>query len=305
MAHAPAPEASVEFVVARGALRGWEEQGAKTCAAASIAGAINAIFSAVAPSAPASEPAGTQGDSGESSQNAGSEQSAGAARVPEQVFCRVQEQDVMDYYIQWARDTRRAACTAALRGSCGLVPSTRKIGNPRLLAAGHAVARAVTRGEVRSAESQQRRGSGGSPPAGEASESEEGSDEDEGEDEPTPIETGRLLGNIACRDTIAEGGRCAPADGEEAVARQWAMLKDAMAAGDAVLLHWRNHYALAFATREWLCAATGAVRRQVLTATTRQRPHVWFCFRQLRADIVFSTTNQALLLRRAAGAVHA
>jgi hypothetical protein len=130
MAHAPAPEASVEFVVARGALRGWEEQGAKTCAAASIAGAINALFSAVAPSAPASEPAGTQGDSGESSQNAESDQSAGTARVPEQVFCRVQEQDVMDYYIQWARFVRAravdpqdrepaAACRGARSCACG------------------------------------------------------------------------------------------------------------------------------------------------------------------------------------------
>jgi hypothetical protein len=55
---------------------------------------------------------------------------------------------------------------------------------------------------------------------------------------------------------------------------------------------------LVFAAREWQCESTGAWRRQLLTATQKQRPHVWFCFRQLRADIVYSKVNQMLLIRR-------
>jgi hypothetical protein len=52
---------------------------------------------------------------------------------------RVMEQDVIDYYCRWSRESGRIACHAALRGSCGLIPSTRKIGNPRLIRACHAV----------------------------------------------------------------------------------------------------------------------------------------------------------------------
>jgi len=198
------------------------------------------------------------------------------------------------------------ACTAALRGSCGLIPSTRKIGNPRLLAAGHAVARSLVKGEVRRAGKMHRQdsgglgGGGGSAGTGDRSDSDEDSDDGEEDGvEASPIETVRLLGNVNYPDAIAEGGRCAPSAPEETIQTQWAMVVGALSTGNALLLHFRNHYALVFASREWTCPTTGAVRRQLLTATSKQRPHVWFCFRQLRADIVFSTVNQVMLLRRA------
>ena len=154
-APSPAPEMEVTLVVSRGALRGWEEQGAKTCAAASIAGALNTIFTCAASSAGGATPAHVEDKDGEKKQADASTDGlsgVGAASSTDQKDAskdkargkegfRVLEQDVMDYYVRWARDNRRMACTAALRGSCGLIPSTRKIGNPRLLAAGHAVAR--------------------------------------------------------------------------------------------------------------------------------------------------------------------
>ncbi|KAJ1495964.1 hypothetical protein T484DRAFT_1875154 [Baffinella frigidus] len=311
----PAAEADVSMVLSRGALRGWEEQGAKTCAAASIAGALNTIFHCEAKPTRDEEKDGAAAQAdvavrfppipGAGVAGTNDQKDATKDKTRDKEVLRVLEQDVMDYYVRWAQENRRIACTAALRGSCGLIPSTRKIGNPRLLAAGHAVARSLLRGEVRGARQLQRRASGGLGAAGGGAAAAAGSDSDEdsddGEDdgsEPSPIETVRLLGNVNCRDAIAEGGRCSPSDPEETVEAQWAMLQGAVVDGHALLLHFRNHYALVFATREWTCPMTGAIRRQILTATSKQRPHVWFCFRQLRADIVFSTVNQVMLIRR-------
>ena len=107
---------SLSIVVSHSIFNGWEEQAHKTCAAASVAGALNSIL-----------------------------QIFGEREAQLPVLCeasesaRIVEQDVLDYYCKWSKDAGRVSCHAALRGSCGLIPSTRKIGNPRLVRACHAV----------------------------------------------------------------------------------------------------------------------------------------------------------------------
>ena len=58
--------------------------------------------------------------------------SSGAANEGSGGGCVI-EQDVIDYYCKWSQEAGKINCHAALRGSCGLIPSTRKTGNPRLL----------------------------------------------------------------------------------------------------------------------------------------------------------------------------
>jgi hypothetical protein len=298
----PASAAGVNVVVSHHTLGGWEEQAHKTCAAASVAGALNGALhvqdcgdSAI----PALERARS---AGKASQSSG----------------RVMEQDVIDYYCRWSRESGRIACHAALRGSCGLIPSTRKIGNPRLIRACHAVGASFLSNELsRNRELQNSEAAsngslvclpkvskkpaatfGRKPAADSEDDVEEESDDGCEREDVSPVETLRLMGNWMCRDRIEEGGRCAPDDAYDVEDKQWARVKRELAQGSALLLHFRNHYALVFAAREWRCEASGAWRRQLLTATQKQRPHVWFCFRQLRADMIYSKVNQMLLIRR-------
>ena len=315
----PTAAAAVDIVVSYSTLSGWEEQAHKTCAAASVAGALNTALQGCPPKdEPTAATPPLQRASSESSQPrrgwaiAGDKdgkrsESSGAKLQPPtpgkdgrdiKGRGRVVEQDVIDYYCKWARESQRINIHANLRGSCGLMPSTRNIGNPRLVRACHAVGLSFVNRE----DSTCKQGGDGLvsvPTVGQDPRT--ASDEDdevEEKDQASPVETLRLLGNWMCRDTIAEGGRCAPDDDDEVETAQWELVKSALADGSSLLLHFRNHYALVFAVREWKCGSTGAWRRQLLTATQKQRPHVWFCFRQLRADIVYSKNNQLLLIRR-------
>jgi len=272
----PNEMADVEFHVSDNVFFGWIEQSHKTCAAASVAGALNAVLNH-----PSFEGKLVAGD--------------------DQLQVYVQEKDVIEYYCKWAREAGRISCHAALRGSCGLIPSTRKIGNPRLLRACHVVSKSVC---VQSKEGEERAGvkcppllkrMGGEIVNGEDEDSDAASDD--GSDKFSPVETARLLGNWNCKEEIVEGGRCSPNDDEEVELRQWEMVKKEVKAGSSLLIHFRNHYSLVFATREWFCHASSSTRRQVLTATQKQRPHIWFCFRQLRADIVYSKVNQLIVIR--------
>lgn len=310
--HGPEPtdSAVVTFTSNFPTLAGWEEQAHKTCAAASVAGALNGALRLCcdpndslslqrAPSpeggggAPRSRPLGI------------------AEKNVEGDGCgRILEQDVIEYYCKWSREAGQIGCHAALRGSCGLIPSTRKIGNPRLLRACHAVGTSFVSDEVdrhrRASEGimDSRSSAGGIvclPQVGctgaVASDEEESDDTDSNDDDgSSPVETLRLMGNWMCRDRIEDGGRCSPDDGDEVEEAQWLRVKEELAGGAAVLLHFRNHYALVFAAREWRCEATGMWRRHLLTATQKQRPHVWFCFRQLRADMVYSKVRRPSLL---------
>ena len=304
----PSPMATFDVVISHPTLHGWEEQAHKTCAAASVAGALNCALQAYGE--PTTQLASVQRASSAGhmfqrvkSSGAANEGSGGG---------RVIEQDVIDYYCKWSREAGKINCHAALRGSCGLIPSTRKIGNPRLLRACHAVGATFLSNELdrnrKSAEVNSKNigGAGGVlslPKVGGARVVESEDDEEEEEDtdereDVSPVETLRLMGNWMCRDRIEEGGRCAPDDASEIEDEQWERVKAELREGSSLLLHFRNHYALVFAAREWQCESTGAWRRQLLTATQKQRPHVWFCFRQLRADIVYSKVNQMLLIRR-------
>ena len=290
----PASATRVHTVVSHHTLGGWEEQAHKTCAAASVAGALNGALNV-----------SNHGDHVIPALQRAS--SVGNAPQP----CgRVLEQDVIDYYCKWSREAGRIACHAALRGSCGLIPSTRKIGNPRLLRACHAVGASFLSNELsrnrerQSAETANARDVVCLPKVGQkpAADSDDDADEDDDagdeREDVSPVETLRLMGNWMCRDRIEEGGRCAPDDTDDVEDEQWARVKHELSEGSALLLHFRNHYALVFAAREWHCEASGAWRRQLLTATQKQRPHVWFCFRQLRADMIYSKVNQMLLIRR-------
>ena len=309
----PTETAAVAFTSSFPTLAGWEEQAHKTCAAASVAGALNSALRLCcdptdslslkrAPTpegicAPRSRPLGL-----------GEKNTEGDGRG------RILEQDVIEYYCKWSREAGQIGCHAALRGSCGLIPSTRKIGNPRLLRACHAVGTSyisdeIDRGRRASEVTADSRGGSGAGGVvclpqverthmGAAGSDDEASDDEGGDkaDISSPVETLRLMGNWMCRDRIEDGGRCAPDDGSEVEDEQWQRVKSELSGG-AVLLHFRNHYALVFAAREWRCEATGRWRRHLLTATQKQRPHVWFCFRQLRADMVYSKVNQMLLIR--------
>lgn len=312
----PTAAAKVGVVVGYSTLSGWEEQAAKTCAAASVAGALN----------------GALGNFGEREQPQLKRTRSDEGAMPRDKKLkenseagdsrRIFEQDIIDYYCKWAREAGRINCHAALRGSCGLTPSTRKIGNPRLIRACHAVGASFVASQVerlhRAADDNNRynrhpyvagRSAPVSLPTIPAHAANAGSDDDDDDDgdddwspvddeDFSPIETARLLGNWMTRDRVDEGGHCAPDDGKEVEDAQWAKIKRALAEGSSLLLHFRNHYSLIFAAREWRCEATGTERRQLLTATQKQRPHVWFCFRQLRADIVYSKVNLLLLIRR-------
>jgi len=272
----PNETADVEFHVNDCIFFGWIEQSHKTCAAASVAGALNAVLN-----------------------HPSFEGRLSPADDKLQVY--VQEKDVIEYYCKWAREAGRISCHAALRGSCGLIPSTRKIGNPRLLRACHAVSKSLC---VQTKEVEDTAGVK-CPPLLKRMGNEivncedEDSDDasDDSSDSMSPVETARLLGNWNCREEIVEGGRCSPNDDEEVEVKQWEMVKEELNAGHSLLIHFRNHYSLIFATREWFCHASSSTRRQVLTATQKQRPHVWFCFRQLRADIVYSKVNQLIVIR--------
>ena len=293
----PTQTAVVRMVCSHPTLMGWEEQAHKTCAAASVAGALNCALRSY----------------GEPAPGPGLQRVRSAGSASHATCGRVMEQDVIDYYCKWSREAGRISCHAALRGSCGLIPSTRKIGNPRLLRACHVVATSFLSNELarNRQNSENATGSSGAggvvclPKVGHKPATADSDDDAEEEeevcedrDEVSPVQTLRLMGNWMCRDRIEEGGRCAPDDADDVEDEQWERVKHELAQGSALLLHFRNHYALVFAAREWRCEATGAWRRQVLTATQKQRPHVWFCFRQLRADIVYSKVNQMLLIRR-------
>jgi len=309
----PTEAAAVVFTSSFPTLAGWEEQAHKTCAAASVAGALNGALRLCC------GPPGTRSFQRAPSPEAGGAQrgrSSGAVEKSTEgdAYGRILEQDVIEYYCKWSREAGQIGCHAALRGSCGLIPSTRKIGNPRLLRACHAVGTSFIsnemdrhrRGEMNA--DGRGRGVGGSVVclpqvaqrgAAGSDDDDDEDDEDQDDDASSPIETLRLMGNWMCRDRIEEGGRCAPDDDDGVEDNQWQRVKDELSRGSAVLLHFRNHYALVFAAREWRCQSTGAWRRHLLTATQKQRPHVWFCFRQLRADMVYSKVNQMLLIRAA------
>jgi hypothetical protein len=263
----PSPEAEVEFVVHEAAFQGWEEQSAKTCGAASVASALNTVLFA-------------------SSAIAGSDEAQGNAPTPSLQPRRVTESDVLNYYALWATATSRIAVFAALRGSCGLIPSTRNIGNHRLTQACHAVA--ATACQPRRSEAAAAAASpaaaifGGSfgrrAAVRDASPFIDDADNrgarrpacdgwpvDSG---PSPVAVDRLLVGPAFRDSDRSGSNgveAASGPGEEAAAEEaeWALLRGAVAGGGAVLVHSRNHYSCVYALRSWVCAATGAVRRQV------------------------------------------
>lgn len=76
-------------------------------------------------------------------------------------------------------------------------------------------------------------------------------------------------------------GETDPADVVEA---QWRRLCAAFESPDSVLLlHYWNHYALVYATREWREADSLVSRREVLTAKPAQRPCRWVSWEQLRS----------------------
>jgi hypothetical protein len=132
----PARTVELDFLLHSPAFAGWEEQSAKTCGAASVASALNAVlFSAdqTAPSSadPATDPPDPPHRPPEAAPAAPPGE-VGADPAPGAPARRVSEADVLNYYALWAAGAARAACCAALRGSCGLAPSTRNIGNHRL-----------------------------------------------------------------------------------------------------------------------------------------------------------------------------
>jgi len=112
MAPSPAPDVEVTLVVSRGALRGWEEQGAKTCAAASIAGALNTIFTCAASSAEAGgkptrdeeKDGGGAATDGLAGVGAAGANDKDKDKAREKEGFRVLEQDVMDYYVRCVRE---------------------------------------------------------------------------------------------------------------------------------------------------------------------------------------------------------
>ena len=265
----PSRDTTVDIMVHDAAFAGLEEQSAKTCGAASVASALNTVLShhpAVGAAAP----------------NHGEPSFAVDGAAPPR---RVTEADVIDYYVQWASATSRAACCAALRGSCGLAPSTRNIGNHRLTHACHAVAAEACRLRPDLAAAPTDPPFGGSFGRRAAAANEGGdcrASRRPAWDEwpwdaaplPSPVRVERLLGGPAFRDSHRPGGsgaeetaavaaQAGPAAEAEAEAGEWALLCRAVAAGGAVLVHSRNHYACVFALRSWVCAASGATRRQV------------------------------------------
>lgn len=72
-------------------------------------------------------------------------------------------------------------------------------------------------------------------------------------------------------------------DRAEAVDVQWGKLTRAFSEPDCVLLaHISNHYALIFALRDWKHAKTGVRHRELLTSKPGQRPRLWLSWQETR-----------------------
>lgn len=76
-------------------------------------------------------------------------------------------------------------------------------------------------------------------------------------------------------------------DRAEAIDLQWGKLWRAFSEPDCVLLaHISNHYALIFALRDWKHARTGVRHRELLTSKPGQRPRLWLSWQETRKMLV-------------------
>ena len=73
------------------------------------------------------------------------------------------------------------------------------------------------------------------------------------------------------------------ADTPEFATAQWEKLAESFMRDDTVMiLHFYNHFALAFAMRTWLSLEGGVSNRQILTAKPGQRACRWISWREMR-----------------------
>jgi len=76
-------------------------------------------------------------------------------------------------------------------------------------------------------------------------------------------------------------------DDAKTVQQQWDALKSQHAHPDSALIfHLKNHYALIFATREWVGGVDGVHVRQLLCARKGQRPTAWIDFEEARETML-------------------
>ncbi|KAJ1458484.1 hypothetical protein M885DRAFT_89804 [Pelagophyceae sp. CCMP2097] len=95
-------------------------------------------------------------------------------------------------------------------------------------------------------------------------------------------------------------------DSDAAIEAQWGRFKAAFCDPETVLVyHLKNHYALVFATREWLevpgdSGAEARPRRvrQILTARKGQRPTVWIDWLEVRQTVMNWAGYKMLLVRK-------
>jgi hypothetical protein len=69
---------------------------------------------------------------------------------------------------------------------------------------------------------------------------------------------------------------------------------------EVLLFHLKNHYALIFATREWVDDRTGVCVRQLLTARKGQRPSAWVDFSEAREVMLGWDGYKVMLLSSSA-----
>lgn len=76
-------------------------------------------------------------------------------------------------------------------------------------------------------------------------------------------------------------------DSAQAIDLQWGKMWRAFSEPDTVLLaHISNHYALIFALRDWKHAKTGVRHRELLTSKPGQRPRLWLSWQETRKILV-------------------
>lgn len=113
-----------------------------------------------------------------------------------------------------------------------------------------------------------------------------------------PIQTQVLIG---CKGGPKVEMHISKDDSQEAITQQWNALKNAFSRPTSVLLfHLTNHYALVYAWREWQEKQSDAlrIRRQILTARKGQKPTAWLDFDEVRSIMLSWSGYHILELQR-------